>query len=189
MKSYVALAGAFVLVLSACASSESFSEANSGTTTSTTSTTTPPETTPTTAPGPRTLVVTITEDGGCFMMGPNCATYLVYSDGSVELMRTRELGEPEATTTVDPDAIQEVTDLLASTDPETLRASLPEGECQGCFDGIDTTFTYETTDGQVSFASTEVELVLSESLFAATWQVRNAAAENLELGMQTWPSG
>ena len=188
MKMFIALVAALVLVLSACASSESFAEPDIETTTSTTSTTTPPETT-TTPPGPRTLVITITEDGGCFMMGPNCATYLAYSDGSVELMRTREPGEPEATTTVDLEVIQKVQDLLASTDLEDLRAGLPEGECQGCFDGTDTIFTYETNNGQVSFASTEVELVLSEQLFAATWTLRNQAADGTELGMQTWPSG
>ncbi len=122
-------------------------------------------------------------------MGPNCATYLLYSDGTVDLTRTREPGDPEATTTIDPKMIAEIRDFLLSTDLESLRERLPGGECQGCFDGIDTTFTYETPNGQVSFASTEVALTTAEPLFATTWKVRNAAADDTELGMQTWPSG
>ena len=177
---------AFALVVSACASAVPSGE--------TVTTTVPPDPTttieapkPTAAPGPAVRVVTIADDGGCYMMGPNCATYIVYSNGTVELYRTRVEGPPEETTIVDVALLDKIRDLLASTDLDALHASLPEGEVTAAYDGVDTTFTYAMPDGEAVFASAVVELVTAEPLFATTWKIREIAQTATDLHMQTWP--
>lgn len=164
---------AFALVVSACAS------ASPGAT--------PDDPTTTTIPPDPVLVLTITEDGGCFMMGPNCATYLVYSDGSLELQRTGQPGDPLDTTTIDVALVADVAALVGTTDLDALRAGLPPGECRGCYDGTDVTFTYETPDGPVAFAGTDVDIFVSEPLFTASWSVLETAASNTELPVVTRP--
>lgn len=168
MKWFTAVA--FLLIVSACASTSDDSAAQT-----------------TLATGPPTVVVSIEEIGGCFVMGPNCATYVVYSDGVVELQRTMEPGEPVDTTTLDIALVDELMNQVAITDLKSLPARLTAGECQSCYDGIDTTLTYETPTGRVSFASADVELTLTEPLFKATWAIRDAAAAVLELPMLQRP--
>ncbi len=157
------------LLISACASA----------TTDTTTTVTPTD--------PDTVVVTIIDEGGCFMMGPNCPTYVVHADGTVELVRTGGTGEVEATTTVDVELVDTIRALVATTDLETLRSTLPEGELTAAYDGVDTTFVYGTPDGEVGFSGAVVELVESEPLFAATWKVRRLTAASIELPLETRP--
>ncbi len=146
------------LVLGACASSDGGADV---TTTGGTDTT---ETTETTLPPEPVEIFTVRLDGGCMMMGPNCPEYRFLSDGTVALFRVGEV-EPTDTAAIDPALVTSVVDLVASTDLEALSASLPPGECRGCYDGIDVTYIYGP-DGV--FASTDVELVPTEPLFAAT---------------------
>jgi len=164
---------AFVLVVSACASASPGAAPDHPTTT-------------TAAPDPA-LVLTITEDGGCFMMGPNCATYLVYSDGSVELQRTGHPGAPIDAAAIDVALVSDVADLVAATDLDALRGSLPPGECRGCYDGTDVTFTYETPEGPAMFASVDVDIFVSEPLLSASWSVLEAAADETDLPIQARP--
>ena len=164
---------AFALVVSACASAAPA--------------TAPDESTTTTTPPDPVLVLTITEDGGCFMMGPNCATYLVYSDGSVKLQRTGQPGAPLDMATIDDELVQDVVDRLATTDLDTLREGLPPGECRGCYDGIDVTFAYETPAGPVTFSSVDVDIFVPEPLFTATWPILDAASATTELPLATRP--
>lgn len=152
-----------------------------------TTTSQPAPVTTTTAAEPNGPVVTIVDEGGCFMMGPNCATYIVYADGTVEVTRTGESGAIEATATIDTDPIGAIDDLIASTDLEALRSDLPEGEMTAAYDGTDTTFIYVTPQGDVAFSSAAVELVASEPLFAATWRIRDLAAGAVELPVKTRP--
>ncbi len=164
---------AFALVVSACASASPVAA--------------PDDPTTTTAPPDPVLVLTITEDGGCFMMGPNCATYLVYSDGSVELQRTGHPDAPLDTATIDVTLVSDVTDRVAVTDLDALRESLPPGECRGCYDGTDVTFTYETPEGPAVFASVDVDIFVSEPLLSASWSVLEAAMVDLELPIESRP--
>ena len=48
---------------------------------------TPQDTTVDTATPDHSEVLRYETTGGCLMMGPNCATYVVYSDGAVEIYR------------------------------------------------------------------------------------------------------
>lgn len=166
------------LIVSACASSPSGVDGTA---------TTGANATTAMIPEPAVPVVTIVDEGGCFMAGPNCATYAVFSDGTVEVLRTGEPDTIEATTVVDADLAMTIHDLVATTDLEALRSGLPEGEMTAAYDGVDTTFIYRTDADDVMFSSAVVELVESEPLFAATWKVRRLAAASVELPMQTRP--
>jgi len=169
---------AFGLIVSACTSLPSGVDGN---------TTSEANATTTTISEPGMPVVTMIDEGGCFMAGPNCATYVVYSDGTIEVLRTGEPDTVEATTGVDAALAATIRDLVATTDLEALRSGLPEGEMTAAYDGVDTTFIFHTTGGDVTFSSAVVELVESEPLFAATWKVRRLAAASAELPMQTRP--
>jgi hypothetical protein len=118
----------------------------------------------TTLPPEPVEVFTVRLDGGCMMMGPNCPEYRFLSDGSVAVFRAGEV-EPTDTAAINLALVTSVVDLVASTDLEALSASLPPGECRGCYDGIDVTYIYGP-DGV--FASIDIELVSTEPLFAAT---------------------
>jgi hypothetical protein len=124
------------------------------------------------------VVVTVIQDGGCVMMGPNCPTYEISSDGSVALYRSG--GEFVDQATIDLALVDAIVAELATTDLATLRQRLPQGECQGCYDGIDTTFVYP----EASFSGVEVELVVSEPLFAATWDAVAAAGAVLVMPVE-----
>jgi len=169
--------GILVLMVSACSPSSDVDA----------TTTSQPAATVITVAEPVGPVVTIVDEGGCFMMGPNCATYRVYTDGTVELTRTGGSGAVEATTTVDVKLVDAIRDLVATEDLEALRAGLPEGEMTAAYDGVDTSFIYAYPQGDVAFASAVVELVASEPLFAATWKIRDLAAGAMDLPLQTRP--
>jgi hypothetical protein len=169
------------VVLAGCASPNDVASGSSNTTEPTTTTST------TTIPPVPTLVFTVELDGGCMMMGPNCAGYRFFSDGTVELYRTnQDTDAAEHDSTIDMSLVSAVSEELGSVDLTELRAMLPEGECRGCYDGIDTTYIYERTDGQTEFDSTKVELLSSIPLFGATETALLAAQEALaQLEIQT----
>ncbi len=126
------------------------------------------------------IIVTVAEEGGCFMMGLNCATYHIWNDGTVDLFRTGDPDHLVHTTTIDPSLVARIADELATTDLASLRTTLPEGECRGCYDGIDIDFWY----GSTGFSSVDVELVKSEPLFDVTWEAFEAAAASTELPVE-----
>lgn len=116
------------------------------------------------------------------MMGPNCAGYRFYSDGKVDVYRTDASGDTaaEITGSIAQSTVDKVLAELESADLIAIRAGLGEGECRGCYDGIDTTFIYETVVGAVGFSSTEVDLDESVPLFSATAQALAAAQASLD---------
>jgi hypothetical protein len=179
----IAVLLALALALGACASSEGGAEVTSApdptdqassSTTNDTSEPPPASTTSITPPPSTGEAFVVRLDGGCMMMGPNCPVYLFSTDGTVDLVRLTEEEEPPlASASIDPALIAAVTDLVHVTDLDALAATLPAGECRGCYDGIDVTYLYFATDDPTitlagHFASTEVELVSTEPLFAAT---------------------
>ena len=166
------------VVLVGCASP---GDSASGSSTTTEPPTTTSTTTTNTLPPEPTLVFSVEFDGGCMMMGPNCSGYRFFSDGSVELYRTNlDTSETEHTATIDEGLVTAVADQLASADLIELRGMLPEGECRGCYDGLDTTYIYEVTAGAAEFDSAKVELVASVPLFRATEQALTAAQAALD---------
>jgi hypothetical protein len=156
------------VVLVGCASPvDSASEAS----TTTEPTTTTSTTTTTTLPPEPVLVFTVETSGGCLQAGPNCAAYQFFSDGTVELLRLGvDTTTPEGTGTIDPEFVTAVSEeLMAVVSLGDLHASLPPGECRGCYDGIDTTFIYNVPDQLNTFESVDVELLDAIPLFRATW--------------------
>ena len=130
---------------------------------------------------PENIVVTVEQTGGCVMMGPNCPTYVVRANGRVDLYRTGNLDTPVDSTIVEEALITDLQEQISKTDFAALRDRLAQGECQGCYDGIDTTFVFSTPSGVSSFDSIETELALSEPLFAMVWNIVNVASESTEM--------
>lgn len=130
---------------------------------------------------PERTVVAIEQSGGCVMMGPNCSTYVVRANGRVDLYRTGEPDTPVDSTSVEEALVTNLERQISETDFVTLRNRLPQGECQGCSDGIDRTFVFSTPSGLVSFDSIETELVLSEPLFAMVWDIVSISSDSTEM--------
>lgn len=131
---------------------------------------------------PTEVVVTVESSGGCAQMGPNCTRLVVFGDGTVEAYRfVADDVDPIGTGTIDPGLVVDLAAVVAATDFDALRSRLPEGECRGCYDGIDTTMSFETNGGSERFDSIEVELDASEPLFAAAWAVAGAADSAVEV--------
>lgn len=138
----------------------------------------------TTSTEPDRIILTVEQSGGCMMMGPNCPTYVVYADGHVDLYRT---GEPDSlvdTTFVDESLVTDVITEIALTDFTALRRRLPAGECQGCYDGIDSVFVFPGASGDVTFDSITEELNSSEPLLANVWDIVAAAAESTNMPLE-----
>lgn len=150
------------------------------------STTTAPV--PTTAATPTPLVV-IAEVGGCYMLGPNCRTFVVFSDGTFGAFRNDPAAVLDASLgldgaeyggTVD---VSNLSEAISETDFGELRQTLPAGECTACFDGIDYEVRFVTASGAEELSSAVLEFDVSVALFAELDHVIEAvsAAGNLEI--------
>ena len=119
-------------------------------------------------------------------MGPNCTRLVIFGDGTVEAYRLAVDGEELVDTgSIDPELMAELDRIVAVTDLDALRSRLPEGQCRGCFDGIDTTMTLSGDDGPVVFSSLDVELDSGEPVLAAAWAVTAAAQAATEIPILT----
>lgn len=147
-----------------------------------TTTTTIPAVTTTTTVAPAEPLLQADLIGGCFMMGPNCARYVVSSDGTVEAYR---LGEdvPELlwTSSIDPSLVDDLEEAVADTDLEAMRGRLGPGTCHACVDGIDTVLTFHTADGEIVFDSAQVEFDTTEPVFVTAALVVQAATTTGEV--------
>ena len=85
----------------------------------------------------RSEVLRYETTGGCMMMGPNCATYVVYSDGTVEIYRTGENAPAEVVGSIPAAEVTAFLDSVKDTDFEALAAEVGPGTCNSCVDGID----------------------------------------------------
>ena len=160
------------LVLSACTGAAA---------TSTTTTSTPP-------PGPDadSVVLIVELTGGCAMMGPNCERFVVFGDGTVEAYRAGESDpRPIDTGSIDPALAATLHRVVTTADLDALRRRLPPGECQGCFDGIDTLATFTVDGADVTFSSVDTEFTPSEPVFAAMRDVMNAAGDATQIPLIT----
>ncbi len=104
--------------------------------------------------------------GGCLMMGPNCATYVVYSDGTVEIYRTGENAPAEVVGSIPAAELSAFVDSVKDTDFQGLVGKVGPGTCNSCVDGIDIKATIALSDGPIELDSTVVNFDLSHSLFA-----------------------
>jgi hypothetical protein len=120
--------------------------------------------------------------GGCFMMGPNCSRYVIYTDASIEVYRLgNDVPELLWEATIDESLVADLTEALRSTDLEAMRSHLGPGTCNGCVDGIDTVLTF-THDGAASvFDSTQVELDATEPVFITAALAIQAATATGEI--------
>ena len=124
----------------------------------------PTPTTTTVAPPQRLLQADLV--GGCFMMGPNCARYVLFDDGSLEVYRLgTEPPELLWTDSIEVSLVADLQEALAATDLEELRSQLGSGTCNACVDGIDTVLTFTVDGSDTVFDSAQVELDTTEPLF------------------------
>ncbi len=133
-------------------------------------------------PGADQIVIVIESSGGCAQIGPNCDRIVVYGDGTVQEHRISAAG-PELVDTgaIAVDLVVDLHRTMATTDLAALRAQLPEGQCLGCVDGIDTTMTFLAGDKEEVFSSVEVNLDPTEPVFEAAWVVADAARVATEI--------
>ena len=123
------------------------------------------------------------------MMGPNCTTTLVMSDGSFGVFRTdpadilavpNDIAKADLTGHAD---IGELARTVDSTDFALLRAQLDPGTCQACFDGIDVNVRFYTAQGMVDLDSATYSFDPALDLFQHLETLRMAigASGDLEL--------
>ncbi len=121
---------------------------------------------PTTGAAPA-VVLRYAMTGGCEVLGPNCPTYTVWSDGTVELSRTGVDGPPEVTGHI---PAAEVATWFASVhdlDAATLATQVGPGTCNSCVDGADITATVALPGGPVVLDSTALAFDPANPTFAA----------------------
>lgn len=139
-------------------------------------TTAPARTSTTAAPSPilsePVPLVIIAEVGGCYMLGPNCATTLVMSDGAFGVFRNDPADVIAVPTTLEGADYTGAADILAlsrviaATDFAELRSTLGPGECRACVDGIDYQVRFHTENGPEDMSSTDHDFDSSLDLFA-----------------------
>lgn len=119
----------------------------------------------TTAPTPF-VALTWADDGGCVVMGPNCPTFVVWSDGTVEISRTGEDTEPEVTGSIPAIVVATWLESVADLDVAALADDVGPGSCNSCVDGADTLLTVHTANGDVTLDSTELAFDTEHEFFA-----------------------
>ncbi len=132
------------------------------------------------APGPDAVVLEVEFSGGCAQLGPNCSRLIVYGDGKVEALRVVPGGaELVDTGAIDAGLVIDLHRQIDGTDLAALHDGLGQGECRGCYDGIDTTLRFAETPP--AFDSVDVDLDGSEPLFAAAFAVIEAAQRAVDI--------
>jgi hypothetical protein len=114
-----------------------------------------------------TVVLRYVTDGGCVVLGPNCPTYTVWSDGKVEISRTHVDGPAEITGNVSPDRVAQWFASVQGLDVAVLAAKVGPGVCNSCVDGADIVATIELPDGPVVLDSTKLAFDPTDPTFAA----------------------
>lgn len=140
-------------------------------------------TVPTTATAPAEVLRYVTT-GGCEVLGPNCPTWSVWDDGTVQLWRTAVGGEPEIVGSIpvaDVAAWQSVADEI---DLDTLATEVGPGSCNSCVDGADIVVTVQREGGEVVLDSTRIEFDPEHPVFAALEQLMTAARSVGELPLE-----
>lgn len=122
--------------------------------------------TTTAAPAERVEGVRYEVNGGCQMMGPNCATYVIYTDGTVEIYRTGENLPAEVTGSIPAEEIAAYLDSVKDVDFQALATDVGPGTCNACVDGVDMKVTIGL-DEPVVLDSTVVNFDPENQFFTA----------------------
>ncbi len=120
----------------------------------------------TTAPPASVEALRYEANGGCQMMGPNCATWVVYTDGTVEIFRTGENAPAEVTGSIPEAEISAWLESVADLDVDALTAEVGPGTCNACVDGIDVKLTIGLDGGPVALDSTVTNFDPANPFFA-----------------------
>lgn len=123
-------------------------------------------TTPSTVPAPAEVLRYVTT-GGCEVMGPNCPTWSIWDDGTVQVWRTAVGGEPEITGTIPVTAVAAWQAVADDIDLAALTAAVGPGTCNSCVDGADNVVTVHRSTGDVVLDSTEFAFDTGNEVFAA----------------------
>jgi len=129
----------------------------------------------------------VAETGGCFMLGPNCSTTLIMSDGKFGVFRTDpadvlavpdDIGAADITGQVDVGALART---VSDTDFASLRSQLEPGTCRGCVDGIDVTVRFHTAQGVEDLSSVEYDFDSDIDLFLYLESIRTVIRDSGDL--------
>lgn len=122
--------------------------------------------TPTTVPAPQEVLRYVTT-GGCEVMGPNCPTWSIWDDGTVQVWRTAVGGEPEIVGTIPVATVIAWQAVADDIDLAALTAEVGPGACNSCVDGADLVVTVQRDTGAVTLDSTELAFDPTNEVFAA----------------------
>ena len=128
-------------------------------------------------------MITVIQQGGCQMMGPNCSTYELDREGTFRLFRT---GDPQVVTEAQIDAATaaEVWEQLSEVDIAALIDRAEPGSCQACVDGIDTVISYTVGTEEVSLDSTAIAFDSGEPFFAVISEAIEAMGETAPMPIE-----
>jgi hypothetical protein len=121
------------------------------------------------------------------MLGPNCSTTLVMSDGTFGVFRTDpadvlavpdDVAAAAITGQVDVGALART---VSDTDFASLRSRLEPGTCQGCVDGIDVTVRLHTAQGVEDLSSLEYSFDSDIDLFQYLETIQTAIRDSGDL--------
>ncbi len=175
-----AVAATITLVAVACGDDTVISGGSSSSSTIAPDTTAPT----TTAPEP-VVVLTYATDGGCVVLGPNCPTFTVWSDGKVELRRTHVEGPAEISGTISADRVAQWFRSVQDLDVAALSSEVGPGTCNSCVDGADITVTIELPGGPVVLDSTKLQFDPTHPVFAALGALMSEVQSVGELPIRT----
>ena len=131
-------------------------------------------TTPSTVPASAEVLRYVTT-GGCEVLGPNCPTWSIWDDGTVQVWRTAVGGEPEITGTIPTATVAAWRAVAADIDLAALTDEVGPGTCNSCVDGADIMVTVHRDDGDVVLDSTELAFDPDQAVFAALDTLLTAA--------------
>jgi hypothetical protein len=117
-------------------------------------------------------LVTVETRGGECPAGPCGQTTVIERDGQVHLIAPA----PADLGTVEPTLLEALRVEIDRADFAAIAGRPFTGECPTAFDGQETIFTFETSNGSHRFASCEVEIDTDAPLFAATLAAVGSAA-------------
>ena len=139
--------------------------------------------TPTTVAEPMEVLRYVTT-GGCEVLGPNCPTWSIWDDGTVQLWRTAVGGEPGITGTIPVAEVAAWRAVADHIDLATLTAEVGPGTCNSCVDGADLVVTVHRTDGDLVLDSTVLAFDTGNDVFAALESLMTAARTVGELPLE-----
>jgi hypothetical protein len=135
------------------------------------STTGGPTSTTTAIPLRPTIAFRYVETGGCEVLGHNCPTYVVWTDGKVEVHRTGVDAPAEITGHIAAETVAAWLAIASNVDLATLTTEVGPGTCNSCVDGADIVVTVERPRGRLVLDSTSLSFDPKSAVFAGLQHV------------------